>query len=108
MQASAPRADDADVEAVMTARLAKRLCELPISLGGDALVPDTLVREEFSISAMTLWKWSRDEKLGFPPVVKIKTRNYRSRRALDEFKARLLREAISGRAGTVNRPTSEA
>jgi hypothetical protein len=91
----------------MTQRLAKRLCETPVSLEGDVLVPDTLVREEFSISAMTLWKWSRDQKLAFPPVVKIKTRNYRSRRALDEFKARLLREAISGRAGTVTGPTSE-
>jgi hypothetical protein len=79
----------------MTQRLAKKLCETPVPLGDDTLVPDPLVCREFSISKMSLWKWSRDQKLGFPPVIKIRRHNYRSRRALDAFKARLLREAIS-------------
>jgi hypothetical protein len=84
----------------MTQRLAKKLCETPVSLGDDTLVPDPLVCREFSISKMSLWKWTRDQKLGFPPVIKIRRHNYRSRRALDAFKARLLREAISSRSGT--------
>ena len=79
----------------MTQRLAKKLCETPVSLGDDTLVPDPLVCREFSISKMSLWKWTRDQKLGFPPVIKIRRHNYRSRRALDAFKARLMREAIS-------------
>jgi putative DNA primase/helicase len=35
---------------------------------------------------------------GFPPLLKINGRNYRSRRLLGDFKTRLLREAISNHA----------
>jgi hypothetical protein len=56
----------------------------------DALVPDPLVRREFGISAMTLFRWSRDPALNFPPAVKVRTRNFRSRRALEAWKARMI------------------
>lgn len=54
----------------------------------DYLVPDPQVQKEFGISAMTLWRWTQDPKLDFPPIIKIRTRNYRSRMALDNFKIR--------------------
>jgi len=52
------------------------------------LVPDPVVQAEFGISAMTLYRWTLDPTLGFPPKIKIKTRNYRSRKALEAFKRR--------------------
>jgi hypothetical protein len=62
----------------------------------DALVPDPVVAEEFHITLMTLWKWTRDSRLGFPPVAtKIRNRNYRSRRAIDEFKAKMIERGMS-------------
>ena len=65
----------------------------------DELVPDPLVWREFGVTAMTGYRWTHDLALGFPPAIKIRTRNFRSRRALDEFKERITREAIAGRAG---------
>jgi hypothetical protein len=65
--------------------------------GSDELVPDPRVAEEFEVSLMTLWRWSRDSELGFPPALQIRRRNYRSRGALDEFKARLVRAAVHRR-----------
>jgi hypothetical protein len=59
----------------------------------DELVPDPRVAEEFAVSLMTLWRWSRDPALQFPPAVQIRRRNFRSRRALEEFKARLVQSA---------------
>jgi predicted DNA-binding transcriptional regulator AlpA len=47
---------------------------------------------------MTLYRWTNDEKLDFPSPVKIRTKNFRSRRALEEFKERMTREAITKRA----------
>jgi hypothetical protein len=64
----------------------------------DKLVPDPQVCEEFGITSMTLWRWSRDPKLKFPQAVQINRRNYRSRRQLDEFKERMLRQAIAERS----------
>jgi predicted DNA-binding transcriptional regulator AlpA len=60
----------------------------------DKLVPDPVVMKEFGIIPMTLWRWDQDARIGFPPKIKIGPRNYRSRRLVEEFKARLLREAI--------------
>ena len=65
----------------------------------DMLVPDPQVQVEFGICEMTLFRWTRDPKLGFPPAVKIRNRNFRSRRALEAFKERMLRDAIKGRGG---------
>jgi hypothetical protein len=56
----------------------------------DALVPDVQVRKECGgIGETTLKRWTDDPKLNFPPVVKVFTRNYRSRKLLEEFKLRL-------------------
>jgi hypothetical protein len=64
----------------------------------DQLVPDTVVLREFGVCSMTLSRWSKDPALNFPAAIKIKSRNYRSRRELEAFKAALLRKAISERA----------
>jgi predicted DNA-binding transcriptional regulator AlpA len=56
----------------------------------DQLVPDPQVWREFGISSMTGWRWTRDPTLGFPPPIKIRTRCFRSRRALEEFKRRMV------------------
>jgi hypothetical protein len=63
----------------------------------DELVPDTAVVKEFSITSMTLWRWDHDLSLGFPPPVIIRKRKFRSRRALEEFKGRMIRTAIASR-----------
>jgi predicted DNA-binding transcriptional regulator AlpA len=59
----------------------------------DELVPDPQVWAEFGISAMTGWRWTRDAQLDFPPVIKIRERNYRRRRAIEAFKMRRIRGA---------------
>jgi hypothetical protein len=62
------------------------------------LVADPDVQTEFGgISAMTLHRWSIDPDLGFPPPIKIRNLNFRSRDALDEFKAALIRKALADR-----------
>jgi hypothetical protein len=64
----------------------------------DSLVPDPQVCREFGVSAMTLWRWDRDPDLNFPARIAIGRRNYRSRKKIEKFKARLLRRAIAQRA----------
>jgi hypothetical protein len=64
----------------------------------DTLVPDPQVCREFGITPTTLWRWDRDPQIDFPPRVMVRargpnSRGYRSRRALDEYKEKLLREA---------------
>jgi hypothetical protein len=59
----------------------------------DELVPDPVVWREFGISSMTGFRWTHDPELGFPPIIKIRDRNYRSRRALEAFKQRRIRGA---------------
>jgi hypothetical protein len=61
----------------------------------DELVPDPTVQKEFDVCAMTLWRWDNDPTLGFPPPIKIRNRKYRSRRKLEKFKERLLRDAMA-------------
>ena len=63
-------------------------------MDGDYLVPDPQVEREFGVTSMTIWRWTRDPELGFPPAIQIKNRNYRSRQQLEAFKSRLLAEAI--------------
>jgi hypothetical protein len=64
----------------------------------DALVSDPQVCREFGVSSMTLWRWDRDPDMNFPPRIVIGHRNYRSRKALERFKRRLLRDAVARRA----------
>lgn len=61
------------------------------------MVPDTIVVTEFNVTPMTLSRWTNDPRLGFPPPMKINRRNFRSRHALEAFKAELLRRAIAER-----------
>jgi len=61
------------------------------------LVPDPLVAQEFHITFMTLWRWDRHPDriaLGWPPKIKIGTKNYRERSKLEAFKANLLQRAL--------------
>jgi hypothetical protein len=62
----------------------------------DTLVPDPEVWKEFGVTSMTLYRWTNDPDLGFPPVIKIRQRNFRSRRALETFKQRLIARALAG------------
>jgi hypothetical protein len=63
----------------------------------DILVPDPLMQREFGVTAMTINRWDHNENLGFPPKIKLNGRNYRSRRALEAFKARLMAQALKAR-----------
>jgi hypothetical protein len=56
------------------------------------------VRAEFGITEMTMYRWDRDPNLGFPPKIKIRKHNFRSRRQLEEFKTKMLSQAIKDRA----------
>lgn len=62
------------------------------------LVRDTIVAKEFGdVSLMTLYRWTNDPKLEFPPPIKIRNKNFRCRRALEEFKVRMMRSAVAHR-----------
>jgi hypothetical protein len=57
------------------------------------------IRTEFGgISAMTVWRWQRDESLGFPKPTVIRNRNYWDANEIEAFRDRMAREAISKRA----------
>ena len=69
--------------------------------GHDTLVPDPQVQEEFGVTAMSIWRWDRDPeliKLGWPPPIRIRSRKFRSRIALENFKRVMARRAIEQRA----------
>lgn len=56
----------------------------------DDLLPDTTVLHTLDVTGMTLWRWTHDPEyrdVGFPPVIKLGRRNYRSRAALDAWTA---------------------
>jgi predicted DNA-binding transcriptional regulator AlpA len=68
----------------------------------DRLVPDNRVADELGVSTMTIWRYEHDQTLDFPPAVILRNRKFRSRRMLEEFKKRLLDEALASRnKGTV-------
>ncbi len=76
----------------------------------DPWVLDPQVCREFSISAMTLWRWDHDEELvgmGLPPPVTIRKRKFRSRRGLEGFKKRIFEKAIRERGKPRRRPSEE-
>ena len=69
--------------------------------GHDTLVPDPQVQKEFGVTAMSIWRWDRDPeliKLGWPPPIRIRSRKFRSRIALENFKRVMARRAIEQRA----------
>jgi hypothetical protein len=61
----------------------------------DEFVPDPVVWREFRVSPMTGWRWSRDPTLNFPPAIQIRGRNFRSRRQLEDFKQRMVAQAVA-------------
>jgi hypothetical protein len=63
----------------------------------DTFVPDPQVWAEFGITSMTGHRWTHDPDLGFPPPIKIRTRCFRSRKALEVFKKKMIRKAVSER-----------
>jgi hypothetical protein len=63
----------------------------------DELIPDPQVQREFGITAMTLHRWTNDPALGFPAKIKIRDRNFRSRKQLEAFKQRMVRQALNQR-----------
>jgi hypothetical protein len=69
----------------------------PSDTNPDNLIPDPIVCAEFGVTAMTLWRWTRDPDLNFPPAIAIRNRNFRSRKQLEAFKARMLSKAIRHR-----------
>lgn len=64
----------------------------------DTLVPDKKVRAEFGVTEMTIHRWDRDPALQFPKKIRIRNRNFRSRRELEAFKERMMQQAIRQRA----------
>jgi hypothetical protein len=68
----------------------------------DELVPDPTVAREFNVSLVTIWRWTHDPALGFPPPIKATGRptgrNYRSRKAVEHFKKRAIERAIRDRS----------
>ena len=69
----------------------------PSDTNPDNLIPDPIVCAEFGVTAMTLWRWTRDPDLNFPPAIAIRNRNFRSRKQLEAFKARMLSKATRHR-----------
>ena len=70
--------------------------------GHDTLVPDPQVQKEFGVTAMSIWRWDRDPeliKLGWPPPIRIRSRKFRSRIALENFKRVMARRAIESSNG---------
>ena len=66
----------------------------------DSFVSDSDVVRELGITLQTVFRWDQNSKViadGWPPKIKIGARNYRSRAALDEFKANVLRRALAKR-----------
>ena len=71
----------------------------PIARDADRLVPDPEVWRELGITSMSGFRWERDPDLDFPPKIKVRGRNFRSRRMLEAFKEKLIRKALTDRAG---------
>jgi hypothetical protein len=70
----------------------------------DELVPDPEVRREFDISPATEIRWDLDPRmiaLGWPPIIRIGQKRYRSRRAIEAFKRGLIKRASAERGKLV-------
>jgi len=73
---------------------------MPAKIDHDTFVADSVVARELGVSAMTLWRYDHDNKMidaGWPAKIVMGRRNYRSRKALEEFKANMLRHAMLAR-----------
>ena len=63
----------------------------------DELIPDRKVAREFNVTQRTLDEWTVDPALGFPPMLVIRRRRYRSRNQIEAFKAALVQRALAER-----------
>jgi hypothetical protein len=59
----------------------------------DEWVPDTQLRRELNTTAMSLWRWTHDPAMGFPQVIKLGRRNFRSRAAIEAWKAKVIAQS---------------
>jgi hypothetical protein len=66
----------------------------------DTWVPDSQVCRELSLTKMSLWRYTRDPELDFPPAISVRGRNFRSRKLLERWKRKMLLRAIAQRAQT--------
>ena len=46
------------------------------AIADDVLIPAAQILERYGISEMTLWRWLRDNELGFPRPIVINRRRY--------------------------------
>jgi len=51
----------------------------------DRLLPGCKVRERYSVSDMTIWRWRRNDELNFPKPVSINERLYWRLRELEAW-----------------------
>jgi hypothetical protein len=67
---------------------------LPALPDDEDLVPSPIVKKENGgISDMTLWRWTRDQRIRFPPPdVVINGRKYWKRKTLRQHRQRILSE----------------
>jgi len=63
------------------------------------LLPTKDVRARFgNISDMTLWRWLRDESLGFPQPTMIRNRRFWDADEIEAFRERMVGAGIAKRA----------
>jgi excisionase family DNA binding protein len=62
-------------------------------------LPDRQVADFLGVTTMTIWRWDRDEKLGFPRPAVIHGRKYRNRNKLNEW----MRSMATNKAGQPER-----
>lgn len=63
------------------------------------LMPAKEVRALFGgVSQMTIWRWLRDESLGFPKPTTIRNRRYWDSAEIESFRQRTIDSALSKRA----------
>ena len=46
------------------------------TIAGDVLIPAAQILKRYGITEMTLWRWLRDNELGFPRPIVINRRRY--------------------------------
>jgi hypothetical protein len=63
----------------------------------DEFVPDPIVQRELNKSRWTLIRYENDPDMGFPPCIYLKGKKHRSRKALEEWKKRMVEEALQQR-----------
>jgi predicted DNA-binding transcriptional regulator AlpA len=52
-----------------------------------AYLPAAAVRARYGVSDMSLWRWLRDDSLGFPPPIRINNRRFWRLSCLEAWEA---------------------